>query len=93
MDSDDIFLLPLVMSSDVYQTQQKEPIYVLVQLNTLKMWVAGAEQVVVNKTGNGKISVAMNAPISDNQPVKLTVDNSRVLQYRERYFIHPIRTI
>ena len=81
MDSDDIFLLPLVMSSDVYQTQQKEPIYVLVQLNTLKMWVAGAEQVVVNKTGNGKISVAMNAPISDNQPVKLTVDNSLIESY------------
>ena len=81
MESDDIFLLPLVMASDVYQIQQKEPIYVLVQLNTLKMWVAGAEQVVVNKTGNGKISVAMNAPISDNQPVKLTVDNSLVESY------------
>lgn len=81
MESDDIFLLPLVMASDVYQIQQKEPIYVLVQLNTLKMWVTGADQVVVNKSGNGKISVEMNAPISNEQPVKLTVDNSLVESY------------
>ena len=81
MESDDIFLLPLVMASDVYQIQQKEPIYVLVQLNTLKMWVTGAHQVVVNKSGNGKISVEMNAPISNEQPVKLTVDNSLVESY------------
>ena len=81
MESDDIFLLPLVMASDVYQIQQKEPIYVLAQLNTLKMWVTGADQVVVNKSGNGKISVEMNAPISNDQPVKLTVDNSLVESY------------
>ena len=41
------------MASDVYQVKQKEPVYVLVQLNTLKMWVAGADQIVVNKSGSG----------------------------------------
>lgn len=81
MKSDNIFLLPLVMASDVYQVKQKEPVYVLVQLNTLKMWVAGADQIVVNKSGNGKFSVAMNAPIGNDQPVKLTADNSLVESY------------
>lgn len=81
MENDDIFLLPLVMVSDVYQVKQDKPIYVFVQLNTLKIWVADANQLVVNKSGNGKISVVMNAPISSEQPVKLVVDNSLVESY------------
>lgn len=81
----DSFLLPLVMVSEKYQIKQEEPIYVLVQLSILKMWIEDTNEVVVNKSGNGKVSVVMNAPISSDQPIKLNVDNSMVNSYNTKY--------
>ena len=81
MESDETFILPLIMSSDDYEISQKNPIYVLAKLSTLKIWIAGADQIITNKIGKGKISVEMNAPISDEQNVNLIIDESKVNDY------------
>lgn len=81
MTSDDIYVLPLAMESDAYQVSQKNPIYVLVQLSTLYMWVVDADGLFVSTSGKGSIGVEMNAPISEQQPLNFVVDNSKVAEY------------
>lgn len=78
--TDDVFMLPLMMNSTEYNVVQKQPICVLVQLTTLRMWVVGADDLVVT-TGSGSIKVEMNAPIAEKQPVNFKIDDSKVAAY------------
>ena len=78
--SDDVFMLPLMMSSSSYKVAQKLPVCVVVELTTLRMWVVNANDLVVS-TGNGEIKVEMNAPIAEKQPVNFKIDNSKVAEY------------
>lgn len=85
MQDEDTYLLPLVMVSDEYQVQQKDPIYVQVKLTELNMWIENADEPVINKSGKGKITVAMNAPVNAEQPVKFAVDNDLVSSYNAEH--------
>ena len=78
--SDDVFMLPLMMSSSSYEVAQKLPVCVVIELTTLRMWVVNANDMVVS-TGNGEIKVEMNAPIAEKQPVNFKIDNSKVAEY------------
>jgi hypothetical protein len=78
--SDDVFMLPLMMSSSSYKVAQKLPVCVVVELTTLRMWVVNANDLVVS-TGKGEIKVEMNAPIAEKQPVNFKIDNSKVAEY------------
>ena len=81
MNDDKIYLLPLNIKSSLYNISQREPIYILVQLNVLKMWVVKSGEVLVTNTGKGTVEVRMNAPITDNQPVDFVTDNTKVDEY------------
>ncbi len=81
MPDDKAYLLPLKIKSNLYNISQREPIYVMVQLNILKMWVVKSGEVVVTNTGKGMIGVEMNAPIAEAQPLDFEVDNSKVEEY------------
>ncbi|MDE7126462.1 MAG: DUF1735 domain-containing protein [Bacteroidales bacterium] len=81
IQDENIYILPLRMSSEIYDVTQKEPVYILVQLNILKMWLTESGNVAATGTGKGTITVELNAPITDAQPVNLIVDNTKVTEY------------
>lgn len=81
LPDEDMRILPLKMKSGIYGVNQKKPIYILVHLNILKIWVAGSGNVMTTHTGKGAVTVELNAPIDQNQPVDFYVDNTKVGEY------------
>ena len=81
LDGSNEYILPLVMESDAYGVSQKLPVYVIIKITTLHMWVVDANQLIVSSTGKGIIEVGMNAPIVEDQPVNFKVDNTKLEAY------------
>ena len=81
MPDDNTYLLPLVMKSEDYDVSQRSAIYILVKLNILQIWVDTDGSAEETKTGKGTITVELNAPINEGQPVAFTVDNTKVEEY------------
>ncbi|MCM1176293.1 MAG: DUF1735 domain-containing protein [Clostridium sp.] len=81
IQDENVYILPLRMSSQDYTVTQKEPVYILVQLNILKMWLNGSGTVITSNTGKGTVTAELNAPITAEQPADLVVDNTKVPEY------------
>lgn len=78
---DNTYILPLKMTSEDYDVSQRSAIYILVKLNILQIWVDTDGSAEETKTGKGTITVELNAPINEGQPVAFTVDNTKVQEY------------
>ena len=78
---DNTYILPLKMTSEDYDVSQRSAIYILVKLNILQIWVDTDGSAEETKTGKGTITVELNAPINEGQPVAFTVDNTKVEEY------------
>ena len=81
LDGSKEYILPLVMESDAYGVNQKLPVYVVIKITTLHMWVVDADKLIVSSTGKGTVGVGMNAPIVEDQPVNFKVDNTKLDAY------------
>lgn len=76
------YLLPLELTQtgEAYDIVNAGPVYVIIRLTELKISMAngGLETTL---TGKGTVKVNLNAPMSEEQPVNLTYDASKVDDY------------
>ena len=78
------YLLPLEMHSDDYSVVQREPVYVLIQMSELKIWVTNAAD-LAKTSGKGKIRVQMNSPMTVGQPVDFVFEPEKVETYNTEH--------
>lgn len=84
------YLLPLEMHSDDYSVVQREPVYVLIQMSELKIWVTNAAD-LAKTSGKGKIRVQMNSPMTVGQPVDFVFEPEKVETYNTDTGLHSRR--
>lgn len=77
----DTFLLPLQLKSSSYEIVQKNTIFVVVELSELRAWLANGGRTVTSSTGKGSVTVQMNSPINEPQPIDLKYEPSKVAAY------------
>ena len=78
------YLLPLEMHSDDYSVVQREPVYVLIQMSELKIWVTNVAD-LAKTSGKGKIRVQMNSPMTVGQPVDFVFEPEKVETYNTEH--------
>ena len=72
------------MHSDDYSVVQREPVYVLIQMSELKIWVTNAAD-LAKTSGKGKIRVQMNSPMTVGQPVDFVFEPEKVETYNTEH--------
>lgn len=76
------YLLPLELTQtgDAYDIVNSGPVYVIIRLTELKISFANGD-LVTTLTGKGTVKVNLNAPMSEEQPVNLIYDASKIDAY------------
>lgn len=78
------YLLPLELNSGDYSVVQREPVYVVIQMSELKIWVTNGAD-LVKTSGKGKIRVQMNSPMIVAQPVDFVFEPEKVEAYNTEH--------
>lgn len=81
---EETYLLPLEMNSDDYSVVQREPVYVVIQMSELKIWVTNGAD-LAKTSGKGKIRVQMNSPMTVGQPVGFVFEPEKVGPYNTEH--------
>ena len=76
------YLLPLELTQtgETYDIVNPGPVYVIIRLTEPKISMASGD-LVTTLTGKGTVKVNLNAPMSEDQPVNLTYDASKIDAY------------
>lgn len=83
---DDVYVCPLVISDKAgYTLNQAEPLYVIVEMSELRIWITDADAGKVTSTGKGSIDLQMNSPMLDSQSINLVYDAAKVDVYNMKY--------
>lgn len=83
---DDVYVCPLVISDKAgYTLNQAEPLYVIVEMSELRIWITDADAGKVTSTGTGAVDFQMNSPMLDDQSISLVYDAAKVDAYNQKH--------
>lgn len=79
------YLLPveLTQNGERYHIGTSGPVYIVVQLTEMKIKADDGGKVLTTATGKGSLKVSINAPMTEEQPVSLMYEASKVEAYNE----------
>ena len=80
---DDTYICPLVINStsNDYVLRQSEPVYVIVSMSQLRIWIPEAQNTMLTTSGKGALTFKMNSPMMDDQDIALVYDAAKVAEY------------
>lgn len=81
---EETYLLPLEMNSNDYSVVQREPVYVVIQMSELKIWVTNGAD-LAKTSGKGRIRVQMNSPMTVGQPIDFVFEPEKVGSYNTEH--------
>lgn len=81
VEVDKTYILPLVMSTDAYELTQEAPIYVLVQLDELKISVVQGGQTLAVNNKAGVLNAAINCPLPEDFAINFKYDVEKAAEY------------
>ena len=81
VDADKTYILPIVMSTDAYELTQNAPIYVLIQLDELKITVEKGGELLAIGTKSCALKASINSPVTEDYLVNFKYDESKVAEY------------
>lgn len=79
LDDSKKYLLPIEAKSSAYGVEQKEIIYIAVQMSKLKVWVSKTEMTTINSTFG--VDVEINTALENDMDINFVVDPSLVEAY------------
>lgn len=81
VDADKKYILPLVMTTNSYELTQETPVYVLVQLDELKISVVNGGELLAFGKKNGTLTAAINSPVTSDFAINFQYDAAKVAEY------------
>ena len=83
---EDAYICPLVLETEAdYGITQVEPVYVIIEMSELRIWLPEAGTDPVTNSAEGFIEFQMNSPMLDAQNLNLNYDPAKVADYNTEH--------